>query len=127
MLATIGNEQLFDSPKGLHIKGPKIFEYKSMPLYDIRRLHIITKGNVVGRMALYHNLHPSSAAGIHMFIFTVNKTIKIEIRIQNIIFLFIFNCFISRILNRIINNHKIITIVVKSLPIYIYDKYNYNS
>ena len=49
-------------------------------------MHIITKGNVVGRIALYHNIHPSSAAGIHVFIFTVNKTIKIEIRIQKNIF-----------------------------------------
>ena len=64
-LAAIGKEQFFESERGRQTTGPKNLEYRLIPSYDISISQIIKKGNVVGNMALYHNLQPSSAATIH--------------------------------------------------------------
>ena len=71
------------------------------------RLQIIKKGKVVGSIALYHNLHPSSAATIHVLIFAAKMTIKIVIKIQINEFNLMFSCFFNSNANKIIKSQSI--------------------
>lgn len=105
-LAAIGKEQFFESERGRQTTGPKNLEYRLIPSYDISILQIIKKGNVVGSIALYHSLHPSSAAVMHVFIFAAKRTINIVIIIQRTEFNFISSCFFNNNANKIIKSHN---------------------
>lgn len=69
-------------------------------------LQIIKKGNVVGSIALYHSLHPSSAAVMQVLIFAAKRTIAIVIIIQTIELTFISSCFFNNNANKIIKSHN---------------------
>lgn len=88
--------------------GPKNFEYKLIPSYDISRLQIIKKGKVVGSIALYHNLQPSSAALIQVLIFIAKRTITTVSIIQINEFNLISSCFFNSRANKMIKSHNIV-------------------
>ena len=44
----MGNEDDFESLRGLQRIGPNIFEYNPTPSYEIKRLHITENGKIVG-------------------------------------------------------------------------------
>ena len=76
----MGKEEPFESFKGLHIKGPRIFEYNDMPSQQIKRLHINEKGNIVGNIVFITKFSPTKDAFIQSLRFKTNRIIENEIK-----------------------------------------------
>lgn len=80
MLATIGNEDDFESFRGLQKIGPKIFEYKLTPSYEIKRLQITEKGKIVGTIVFTTKDTPTKAESIQLCKLLTNRKIKVVIK-----------------------------------------------
>ena len=78
----MGNEDDFESLRGLQRIGPNIFEYNPAPSYEIKRLHITENGKIVGTMVFTTKLTPINAASIQLSRLYTKTKINIVIKIH---------------------------------------------
>ena len=74
----MGNEEDFESLRGLQSIGPNIFESNPTPSQEIKRLHITEKGKIVGMIVFTTKLTPINAASIQLCRLYTKIKINIE-------------------------------------------------
>ena len=78
----MGNEDDFESLRGLQRIGPNIFEYNPTPSYEIKRLHMTENGKSVGIIVFTTKLTPTKAASIQLSRLYTKTKINIVIKIH---------------------------------------------